>query len=60
VVGHTSHIRLFIRKTAGKNFRIVRLVSSPYLPEGEVLIKITENGIEDVEEEEREEYGRRR
>jgi DNA repair protein RadA len=25
-----------------------------------VLIKITENGIEDVEEEEREEYGRRR
>jgi DNA repair protein RadA len=60
VVGHTSHIRLFIRKTAGKNFRIVRLVSSPYLPEGEALIKITENGIEDVEEEEREEYGRRR
>lgn len=50
IVGHTSHMRIFIRKTAGKNVRIVRLVSSPHLPEGEVLVKITENGIEDVEE----------
>ncbi|MEM4199492.1 MAG: DNA repair and recombination protein RadA [Nitrososphaerota archaeon] len=50
IVGHTSHMRLFIRKTAGKNVRIVRLVSSPHLPEGEVLIKITENGVEDAEE----------
>jgi len=54
IVGHTSHTRLFIRKTAGKNVRIVRLISSPYLPEGEVLIKITSNGIEDVEESEKE------
>jgi len=30
------------------------LISSPYLPEGEVLIKITTNGIEDVEESEKE------
>jgi len=52
IVGHTSHMRVFIRKTAGKNVRIVRLVSSPHLPEGEVLIRITENGIEDVEESE--------
>ncbi|MEN3048216.1 MAG: DNA repair and recombination protein RadA [Candidatus Caldarchaeales archaeon] len=59
IVGHTSHTRLFVRKTAGKNLRIVRLVSSPYLPEGEVLIKITQNGIEDVEESEREELRRR-
>ncbi|MCS7118239.1 MAG: DNA repair and recombination protein RadA [Thaumarchaeota archaeon] len=59
IVGHTSHTRLFIRKTAGKNLRIIRLVSSPYLPEGEVLIKITQNGIEDVEESEREELRRR-
>lgn len=50
IVGHTSHMRIYIRKTAGKNVRIVRLVSSPHLPEGEVLIKITENGIEDAEE----------
>ncbi|MCS7146191.1 MAG: DNA repair and recombination protein RadA [Nitrososphaerota archaeon] len=50
IVGHTSHMRIFLRKTAGKNVRIARLVSSPHLPEGEVLIKITENGIEDAEE----------
>ncbi|GBC71144.1 Protein RecA [Candidatus Calditenuaceae archaeon HR02] len=50
IVGHTSHMRIFIRKTAGKNVRIVRLVSSPHLPEGEVLIKITENGVEDADE----------
>ncbi|MCS7142600.1 MAG: DNA repair and recombination protein RadA [Aigarchaeota archaeon] len=49
IVGHTSHTRLHIRKTSGKNVRVVRLVSSPYLPEGEVLIKITEKGIEDAD-----------
>jgi len=27
-------------------------VSSPYLPEGEAVFKITENGVEDVAEEE--------
>ena len=30
-----------------------RLVSSPYLPEGEEIFKVTENGIEDVSEEEK-------
>jgi hypothetical protein len=29
------------------------LVSSPYLPEGEEIFKITENGIEAVSEEEK-------
>lgn len=53
VVGHTSHTRLFIRKTAGKSNRVVKLVSSPYLPEAEALIQITERGVEDVEESER-------
>jgi DNA repair protein RadA len=33
--------------------RIARLVSSPYLPEGEEIFKVTENGIEDVSEEEK-------
>jgi DNA repair protein RadA len=33
--------------------RIARLVSSPYLPEGEEILKVTENGIEDVSEEEK-------
>jgi len=51
IVAHTSHTRIFIRRTASGPVRIARLVSSPYLPEGERLFKITENGIEDVEEE---------
>ena len=50
VVGHTSHTRVFLRKSSRGPVRIARLVSSPYLPEGETTFKITENGIEDVEE----------
>ncbi|MFQ6094915.1 MAG: DNA repair and recombination protein RadA [Candidatus Bathyarchaeia archaeon] len=49
VVGHTSHTRVFLRKSSRGPVRIARLVSSPYLPEGEITFKITENGIEDVE-----------
>jgi DNA repair protein RadA len=52
IVAHTSHTRIFLRKTASGPVRIGRLVSSPYLPEGERVFKITENGIEDVSEEE--------
>jgi DNA repair protein RadA len=52
IVAHTSHTRIFVRRTASGPVRIARLVSSPYLPEGERLFKITENGIEDVDEEE--------
>ena len=51
VVGHTSHTRVFLRKSSSGPTRIARLVSSPYLPEGERTFKITENGIEDVVEE---------
>jgi len=51
IVAHTSHTRTYLRKTARGPMRIARLVSSPYLPEGECTFKITENGIEDVEEE---------
>jgi len=51
VVAHTSHTRVFIRRTASGPVRIARLVSSPYLPEGERIFKITENGIEDITEE---------
>ncbi len=53
IVAHTSHTRVFLRKSARGPVRIARLVSSPYLPEGECLFKITENGIEDVTEEDR-------
>lgn len=53
IVGHTSHTRVYLRRAAHGPVRIARLVSSPYLPEGEEIIKITENGIEDVSEEEK-------
>ena len=50
IVAHTSHTRVFLRKSARGPVRIARLVSSPYLPEGEKVFKITEHGVEDVEE----------
>ena len=51
IVSHTSHTRAFLRRTAGGAVRICRLVSSPYLPEGERIFKITEEGIRDITEE---------
>jgi len=51
IVAHTSHTRVFIRRAASGPIRIARLVSSPYLPEGERLFKVTEEGITDVSEE---------
>ena len=51
IVAHTSHTRIFLRKSTRGPVRVARLVSSPYLPEGERVFKITENGIEDVTEE---------
>lgn len=56
IVAHTSHTRVFLRKSAKGFVRIARLVSSPYLPEGECIFKITENGIEDVAEEDGKEW----
>ena len=53
IVGHTSHTRVYLRRAAHGPVRIARLVSSPYLPEGEEIFKITENGIEDVSDEEK-------
>jgi len=53
IVAHTSHTRVFLRKSARGPIRIARLVSSPYLPEGEGVFKITENGIEDATEEDK-------
>ena len=53
IVAHTSHTRIYLRKASRGPVRIARLVSSPYLPEGEEIFKITEGGIEDVSEEEK-------
>lgn len=52
IVAHTSHTRVFLRRAASGPIRIARLVSSPYLPEGERIFKVTETGIVDVSEEE--------
>jgi len=57
IVAHTSHTRVFLRKSARGSVRIARLVSSPYLPEGETIFKITENGIEDATEEDKPKRG---
>jgi DNA repair protein RadA len=51
IVSHTTHTRIFLRKTASGPVRICRLISSPYLPEGERIFKITEEGIRDITEE---------
>jgi len=51
IVAHTSHTRVYLRKSSRGPLRIARLVSSPYLPEGERVFKITENGVEDISEE---------
>jgi len=51
IVSHTSHTRIFLRRTASGPVRICRLVSSPYLPEGERIFKITEEGVKDITEE---------
>jgi DNA repair protein RadA len=50
IVGHTSHTRVYLRKASRGPIRIARLVSSPYLPDGEGIFKITENGLEEAEE----------
>jgi DNA repair protein RadA len=54
IVAHTSHTRMFLRKSARGPVRIARLVSSPHLPEGEGVFRVTERGIEDINENERE------
>ncbi len=51
IVSHSSHTRVFLRRTASGPVRICRLVSSPYLPEGERIFKITEEGVKDITEE---------
>jgi len=46
---HNSTLRLHIRK-ARQGKRIIEIKKSPYLPEREALFRITEKGVEDVEE----------
>ncbi len=46
IVGHTATFRIYLRKSKGGK-RIARLIDSPYLPEGETVIQISEEGIGD-------------
>ncbi len=48
IMGHTATFRLKLKRVKG-DVRLVRLIDSPHLPDGETLIKITEKGVEDGE-----------
>jgi DNA repair protein RadA len=52
VLGHQSTYRLYLRKSK-EDKRIARLVDSPCMPEGEAVFRVTEKGVEDVEEKEK-------
>lgn len=46
IVGHTATFRMYLRKSKG-NKRIVRLIDSPHLPEGEAVVSVLTEGIRD-------------
>lgn len=47
VLGHTATFRLYIRKSKGDK-RVVKLIDSPNLPEGEAVLAVTRDGIVDA------------
>lgn len=46
IIGHGSTFRLYLRKSK-ENKRLVKLVDSPSLPDGEAIFKITGDGVTD-------------
>ncbi len=46
VVGHASKTRVYLRKGKG-NTCVAKLVDSPYLPDGEAVYKVTNEGLTD-------------
>jgi DNA repair protein RadA len=48
VLHHATKTRIYLRRSKAGT-RICRLVDSPHLPDGECLVRITENGVEDLE-----------
>jgi DNA repair protein RadA len=46
IVGHTATFRISLRRSKGDK-RIARLIDSPSLPEGEVVIVINSEGVRD-------------
>lgn len=52
ILAHASNTRVWLRRGKnGASKRVARVFDSPCLPEGECVFKISEKGIEDVEEE---------
>lgn len=49
IVAHVSGYRLYLRRSK-EDRRIAKLVDSPDLPDGEVVFRVTTEGIKDVEE----------
>ncbi len=47
IVAHGMNPRVYLRK-GKKGTRVAKLIDSSYLPEAEIVFKITEKGIEDV------------
>ncbi len=52
IVAHTATFRVYLKK-GKEDLRIARLIDSPHLPEGEAIFRVTERGIEDVDEKEK-------
>lgn len=46
IVAHNSAVRVYLRKSK-KDKRIARLVDSPYMPEGEAVFRVKDEGIVD-------------
>ena len=46
ILAHAATTRLYLRKSK-EDKRIVRLVDSPSMPDGECVIKVTPEGIRD-------------
>lgn len=47
ILKHNSAFRMYLRKSK-QNLRVAKLVDSPYLPDGEAIYAITENGLENA------------
>lgn len=56
ILAHNAETRIHLRKGGSqRNMRIARLIDSSWLPPGECVFQITKKGIEDAEEEKKEE-----
>lgn len=46
IIGHTSTFRIYLKRSK-KDLRIVKLVDSPNLPDGQTIVRVTRDGIVD-------------